>query len=137
MSYVILVSDARTVLNDLAAVLDDGTNEIVELSAGTDVRRAVTDDPPDLLIADCQIRNMGGIAVCHDLKLEESGGRIPHVPVLVLLDRRADVFLAKRCGAEGYLVKPYDPVRLGRAVDALLAGGTYYDATYTPAPVST
>lgn len=132
MSYVVIVSDARTVLNEIRSVLDDGVNEIVELFTGPEVRSTVASDAPDLVIADCQIQNMGGIAVCHDLKLEESGGRIPHVPVLLLLDRRPDVFLAKRSGAEGYLIKPLDPIRLRKAVNALLAGDTYFDTTYTP-----
>ena len=47
------------------------------------------------------------------------------MPVLMLLDRRPDVFLARRSGAEGWLVKPLDPLRLRRAVTALLDGGTY------------
>jgi DNA-binding NarL/FixJ family response regulator len=132
MAYVVIVSDARSVLDEIRAVLDDGENEIVELLTGQEVRGAVALDAPDLVIADCQIQNMGGIAVCHDLKLEESGGRIPPVPVLLLLDRRADVFLAKRSGAEGYLLKPLDPMRLRKAIEALLNHENYADDTYMP-----
>lgn len=136
MAYVVIVSDARTVLDEVRTVLDDGENEITELYRGQDVRGVVVDDPPDLVIADAQIQNMGGVAVCLDLKLEESGNRIPHVPVLILLDRRADVFLAKRSGAEGYLVKPLDPIRLRRAISALLADGTFYDSSFMPITVT-
>jgi DNA-binding response OmpR family regulator len=64
--------------------------------------------------------------------LEEGADRIDHVPVLMLLDRRADVFLARRSAADGWLVKPLDPIRLRRAVHALLAGDTYYDTTDLP-----
>jgi DNA-binding NarL/FixJ family response regulator len=53
----------------------------------------------------------------------------------MLLDRRPDVFLAKRSGAEGWLVKPLDPLRLRRATAALLGGGTYFDDSYQPVPV--
>ena len=52
--------------------------------------------------------------------------------MLVLLDRRPDVFLAKRAAAEGYLVKPLDPIRLRRAVTALLAGETFHDESFRP-----
>ncbi|HUZ21377.1 MAG TPA: response regulator [Acidimicrobiales bacterium] len=129
---VVIVSDAPSVIDEVRAVVDDGENEIVELRDGAQVRDVVEYDPPDLVITDCQVQNMGGIAVALDLKLEESGGRIPHVPVLVLLDRRPDVFLAKRAAAEGYLVKPLDPIRLRRAVTALLAGGTFHDESFRP-----
>ena len=54
----------------------------------------------------------------------------------MLLDRRADVFLARRSGAEGWVVKPLDPIRLGRAVQTLLDGGTYQDDAYRPVTVS-
>jgi DNA-binding NarL/FixJ family response regulator len=49
------------------------------------------------------------------------------------LDRRPDVFLARRCGANGWLLKPLDTIRLRNAVKALLAGGTYHDRTGAPA----
>lgn len=115
-------------------MLDDGEHEIRELSSGAAVRRNVEADPPDLVVTDCQVGNMGGIAICMDLKLEESGGRLPYVPVLILLDRRADVFLARRSGAEGWLVKPLDPLRLRRAAQALLNDETYEDESFKPVP---
>jgi DNA-binding response OmpR family regulator len=134
VAKLLLVSDARTVLEELSAVLDDGEHEIRELSSGAAVRRNVEADPPDLVVTDCQVGNMGGIAICMDLKLEESGGRLPYVPVLILLDRRADVFLARRSGAEGWLVKPLDPLRLRRAAQALLNDETYEDESFKPVP---
>ncbi len=132
MAYVVIVSDARSVLDEIRSVLDDGETEIVELMTGQEVRAVVAQDAPDLVIADSQIQNMGGVAVCHDLKLEESGNRIPRVPVLLLLDRRADTFVAKRSGAEGFLVKPLDPMRLRKAIEALLNDENYWDETYMP-----
>lgn len=84
------------------------------------------------MILDLQIGNMGAMATCLDLRLEESGGRLDHIPVLMLLDRRPDVFLARRSEAEGWLVKPLDPIRLRKAIRALLAGGTYHDESYRP-----
>ena len=61
------------------------------------------------------------------LRLDESTGRVPHVPLLMLLDRFADVHLARRSGADGWLVKPLDPLRLRRAVRAVIRGGTYHE----------
>ncbi len=80
---------------------------------------------PDLAIFDLQIGSMGGMAVTMALRLDESAGVVAHVPVLMLLDRVADVHLARRSGADGWLVKPLDPLRLRRAADAILAGGVY------------
>jgi hypothetical protein len=43
----------------------------------------------------------------------------------MLLDRTADVHLARRSAVDGWLVKPLDPLRLSRAVTTVLAGGGY------------
>jgi DNA-binding response OmpR family regulator len=131
---VIIAADSRSVLDDVRAMLDDDETEIVEVTDGADVRGAVAEDETDLVIADFQVGNMGAMAICLDLRLEESGGRLDYVPVLLLCDRRADVFLAKRSSADGYLVKPLDPIRLRKSINALLAGGTYYDESYRPVP---
>lgn len=87
MDLILIVSDSDSVLEELRSALEDGETEIRELRSGEQVRPAVEDDPPDVLITDLQVGNMGGMAICLDIHLEESGGRIPHVPVLILLDR--------------------------------------------------
>ncbi len=135
MARIVIVADTSAVLAEVRAALDDGESSIVELRSGTAVRAEVALDPPDLVVTDFQVQSMGGVAVALDLKLEESGGRLPHVPVLVLLDRRADVFLAKRSAAEGYVVKPLDPIRLRRAARSLLEGGTFHDDSFRPLSV--
>jgi DNA-binding NarL/FixJ family response regulator len=135
MANILLISDATVVLDELLAVVDNGENEVTSLRNADRLRTTVDTTEPDLVITDCQVQSMGGIAICLDLKLEESGGRLPHVPVLILLDRRADVFLANTAAAEGFLVKPLDPIRLRLAVEALLAGGTYRDESYKPITV--
>ena len=70
-----------------------------------------------------------------DVKTEDAG-RLIGCPVLLVLDRRPDVFLARRSGAEGWIVKPLDPIRLRRAATALLDGHTWHDTSFTPDPVA-
>jgi DNA-binding NarL/FixJ family response regulator len=70
------------------------------------------------------------------VRLEADAGRLDPCPVLLVLDRRPDVFMARRSGAEGWILKPLDPIRLGKAVAALLGGGTWHDTSFTPDPVA-
>ncbi len=135
MAHVLVASDADWVRDEVRQVLSRGHHSVQESTVGTDLLRAVRDRPPDLAVLDFQMGNMGAVAMCADLHLEEGAGRLPPVPVLMLLDRRADVFLARRSNADGWLVKPLDPIRLRKAVEALLAGGTYFDATDRPETV--
>jgi DNA-binding NarL/FixJ family response regulator len=129
---VIIASDAEWVLDEVAAVLGGADDTVREITTGPEVLPAVVERKPDLVVLDLQIGNMGAMATCLDLRLDESAGRIEHVPVLFLLDRRADVFLARRADAEGWVIKPLDPIRLGAAIRALLAGGRYEDESYRP-----
>ena len=131
-----MVSDSSHVREEVIASLPDTGITVRELNHGADVLPAVLEKKPDLVILDQQIGRMGGMATTLDLHLEAGAGRAPHVPVLQLLDRRADVFLARRSDAEGWVVKPIDPLRLGRAISALLAGGTYHDDAYRPPTVA-
>jgi len=132
---VLIASDAPWVREDVKSVLDSSQDTVREVTRGQHVLPAVLERTPDLAVVDLQIGKMGGMATVMDLRLEEGAGRLDHVPVLMLLDRRADVFLARRSGAEGFLIKPLDPMRLSRAVRAVLAGGTYEDPAYAPETV--
>jgi DNA-binding response OmpR family regulator len=133
---VLIASDAAWVVDDVRAVLSEPEVSVRTVSAGAAVLPAVRAGLPDLVVLDLQIGNMGGMATCLDLRLEESAGRLPHVAVLMLLDRRADVFLARRAQADGWVVKPLDAIRLRRAVRSLLAGGSYADESYRPPDVT-
>lgn len=116
-------------------MLEGGENKVREVASGLAVLEAVRQGGVDLVVADMQMGSMGAMAVCLDLRLEESMGAVEHVPVLMLLDRRPDVFLARRANAEGWLVKPLDPLRIRRSAARLLSGGTYHDESYQPVPV--
>jgi DNA-binding NarL/FixJ family response regulator len=130
---VVIASDEAWVREEVRSVLSGQPDvQVLELASGPEVVAAVRASEPDLVIVDSQMGNMGAMATCLELRLDESADRIVHVPVLMLLDRRADVFLARRSQAEGWLVKPLDPIRLRRAVTAVLAGGTYEDAAFRP-----
>lgn len=130
---ILIVSDSAEVRAEVAAVLDTSSDRVREATSGPAAIAACRDTLPDLVICDLQVGSMGGMAVTLELRLEESGGRLGFVPVLLLLDRRADVFIARRSEADGWLVKPLDPIRLRRAVTALLADESYHDDSYRPA----
>ena len=122
---MLLATDADWIHEEVDAAIAGDDIEVLRVRQGVDVLPTVHAGAPDLVVLDLQIGNMGGMASCMDLRLDESVGRLEHVPVLMLLDRDADVFLAERCDADGWIVKPIDPFRLRRAAAALLAGGTW------------
>ncbi len=121
MSTILVAADAKWVRDLVKSACTGPRQRVLEVTRGQDVRDLVGEQGPDLVVLDMQIANMGGLAVAIDLRLEGAAGRIPDVSILLLLDREADRFLAKRVDADAELVKPVDPGTLQRAVDALLA----------------
>ena len=130
---LLIASDAEWVVDEVRAAAEEPGTTVRWVRSGSSVAQAIEDTAPDLVVLDLQIGNMGGMATCVHLHLEAEAGRLPVVPVLMLLDRRADVFLARRSSAEGFVVKPLDAIRLRKAVTALLAGKRYEDPTGAPA----
>ena len=124
MPDVLLATDADWIADDVEAALG-GDHRVLRVRRGSDVPGEVSRLRPGLVILDLQIGNMGGMATCMSLRLEAGAGRLPSVPILMLLDRADDEFLAKRSDADGWLVKPADAFRLRRAATALLDGGQW------------
>ena len=127
MPHVLIAADAEWLIDDVRSALEGPDTTFAICRTGQAVNVAATQQAPDLAILDLQIGNMGGMAVCMTLRLDESGGRLPHIRVLMLLDRVADLFLARRAGAEGWLIKPLDSLRLRRAATTIMGGGTIYE----------
>lgn len=118
--HILVATDADHVLDDITAALGGPDTSFTVCREGRSVATAVSQRTPDIAVLDLQIGSMGGMAVTMALRLDESSGLAPHVPVLMLLDRAADLHLAKRSAADGWLVKPLDALSLQRSVDAIL-----------------
>ncbi len=125
MPRVLLATDADWIHEEVDASIAGDDIEVLRVRQGVEVLPAVHAGAPDLVVLDLQIGNMGGMAACMGIRLDESVDKLPHVPVLMLLDRDADVFLAERCDADGWVVKPLDPLVLRSAATAILGGGTW------------
>ncbi|MCU1398147.1 MAG: putative two-component response regulator [Acidimicrobiales bacterium] len=118
--HVLIATDAQWVVDEIVAALSGPETSFTVCRNGRDVTGVVKARTPDLAILDLQSGSMGGMAVTMNLRLDESSGALPYIPVLMLLDRTADVFLAKRSGADGWLIKPLDALKIQRAVSAIL-----------------
>ena len=136
MTTILVAAEAKWVRDQVRSAFVSPGQEVVEVTRGQDVRAKVAELEPDLVVLDLQIGNMGGMAACMSIRLEEGIGNLPRLPVLMLLDRHDDVFLADRSDAEGWLIKPLDAFRLRRACAALLVGDQVREGVETPAEVT-
>ena len=120
MAKILVASDGQWVRDLVKSAFVGPGQQVIEVSRGQDVRDTVAREEPDLVILDMQIGNMGGVATALDLRLEAAAGRVPDVSILLLLDREADRFLAKRASADAELMKPVDAGMLRRAAKQTL-----------------
>ena len=123
--HILIAADADWVVNEVKAALESPSTSFQVLSNGRHVVRAVREQTPDIAILDMQVGTMGGMAITMDLRLDQSSGALPKVPILMLLDRIADIHMARRSGADGWTIKPLDALRLRKAVREIASGGCY------------
>lgn len=127
MPDVLIATDADWIYDEVDAALSDESTHVLRTRTGRSVADAVREHDPALVVLDLQIGNMGGIATFLHLDQEAEDDRLPTVPVLLLLDRPADVPMARRVGVDGWLIKPLDAFRIRRAAGALLDGTTFHE----------
>lgn len=123
MSKVLLVADAAWVQNQVAAALSDSGTEVREV---TDPRTAVdevVDFEPDAIIIDMQIGSMGGMAIARAIREAEYVSNLADIPLVLLLDRAADAFLAKRASAHAWLTKPITAQDLRATLERVQGAG--------------
>lgn len=80
-------------------VVDDAREASAELSAWT----------PAVLVVDLLTGSAGGFALGSDLAQDR---RLSGVPMLMLIDRHQDEWLARRAGADAVRIKPVDAAEL-------------------------
>ena len=136
MPDVLVVTDSGNLYRDVRSVIEQLGAVSRWVRSGHEVLGSLQERAADLVVTDIQVGSMGGFAIAMELLLEAGAGRLAPTPLLVLLDRRADVFLARRTGVAGWLVKPLDPLRTRDAVQAILSGGQYHDPTFAPLPAT-
>jgi CheY-like chemotaxis protein len=73
---------------------------------------------PSIVVVDMQTGNAGGYAMARNIA---ETSRLARVPVLILLERDHDAWLAKAAGATAYRTKPLHPGQLARDATALAA----------------
>jgi len=119
---ILVYSDDRTVRQQVRLALgrrvagDLPELEIYEVATMPAALAAVDAGGLDLLILDGEATPMGGLGLCKQLKDEVA--ECP--PVLVLIIRVADSWLATWSRADAVSMYPIDPVRLPAAVADLL-----------------
>jgi DNA-binding response OmpR family regulator len=113
---VLVVTDAVWVENDVRASLTDPGTVVYRVADPSLAVEAAIEHSPDVAVIDLQVGSKGGMAVVRALRAAVDSGAIVSVRTVLLLDRDADHFLARRAGADAAVVKPFTAQDLRAAV---------------------
>lgn len=124
MTSILLIADADWVRNDISAAIADPGTSLTSVDDPDEGVSLAAERRFDLIAIDMQIRSTGGMATVRMFKDAMFRNEISRVPVVLLLDRSADVFLAKRAGADAHLLKPFTSQQLRAVMSDLLTEGS-------------
>lgn len=119
MPRALLVTDATWVANEVRAALGVGDWHIEALDDPALAVDRVTSGFYHAVIVDMQVGSMGGMAVIRAIRQATVQRHKPRM--VLLLDRIADRFIAKRSGADAAVIKPINAAELRRALDPTTA----------------
>ncbi len=106
MVRILVVTDADEVRDFVVGALQRRGYATFATSDPREVFAMVKEKKPDIVVTDSQVGSMGFTAITRPIKSAERAGEIDPVSVVALLDRAADIFLARRTGADAWLVRP-------------------------------
>jgi DNA-binding response OmpR family regulator len=121
MTTILVVTDEVWVRNEVHAGLTDPGFTLIDHTDPTTAAETAKSAGADAVIVDLQIGSMGGMAVTRAIRHATSSGDDKGTPVVMLLDRSADAFLAGRAGADGWLAKPFTSHQLMTELGPLVA----------------
>lgn len=116
MESILLVTDSHWVRNEVESAIIEPTTSLVHVEDPRTVVAVAALNPPSVYLVDMQVGSMGGMAITRAIKAAASNGEVADRPVVLLLDRSADEFIAKRAGADRWIVKPFTAQALRSAM---------------------
>ncbi|NND04119.1 MAG: response regulator [Acidimicrobiia bacterium] len=121
MTRTLVVTDAAWTRNDVHAALTSPDYELIDHEDPRTVANVVADGDFDAVVVDLQVSSKGGMAVTRAVRENTTVRGDDATPVVLLLDRAADTFLAGRSGAAAWVIKPFTAQELRGAVDGAVA----------------
>ena len=122
MSLVLVVTDEPWVRNEVHAALTEPTYILIDHDDPATAAAKAAEEQVDVVVADLQVGAMGGMAMVRAVRHgDEQAGR-EFTPVVMLLDRAADAFLAKRAGAAGWVTKPFTTAMIREVLEQATGG---------------
>jgi two-component system chemotaxis response regulator CheY len=117
---VLTVDDSRTMRDMLMLALSEAGYRVIQAEDGIHGLEVLQSERPDVIVTDINMPRMDGFGFIEGVRGDD---RYRVVPILVLTTEsdaeKKD--RARRAGATGWIIKPFDPVKLITAIRRVAA----------------
>ena len=119
--HVLVRAGIRSLLEKIATVEVSG-----EAGNGREALEIIAREPQDIVLMDIAMKDMNGLETTSRITKE-----FPNIKVLILSMLAKEDFVAQalRSGAKGYLLKDAATEELEKAIQTVMAGGTYLSSS--------
>lgn len=120
---IMIVDDEPGLRRLLNLLFSNAGYRVIEANSGAECLMHLANQVPDLIVLDIMMPDLDGREVCQRIRRDNS-----QVPILMLTARTQprDVVMGLDCGADDYMLKPFDMDELLARVRALLRrSGTF------------
>ena len=107
VNEILIAEDSATQALNLQFLLEEAGYRVVVARHGKDALAAARQRPPAMLITDIVMPEMDGYELCNAFKTTPA---LHHIPVMLLttLSHPLNVINGLKCGADSFVVKPYN-----------------------------
>jgi CheY-like chemotaxis protein len=84
---------------------------------GENIMDIITQTPPDMILLDIQMKGIDGGTICQLIKTNKTTSGIP---ILMFSANENIASITHRCGADGYIKKPFEPGQFRQTIQQIL-----------------
>jgi two-component system chemotaxis response regulator CheY len=117
---VLTVDDSRTMRDMLRLALAQAGFEVLQAEDGLQGLEVLDSERPDVIVTDINMPRMDGFGFIQGVRSDERNRAIP-ILVLTTESDGEKKLRARQAGATGWIVKPFDPVKLVDAIRRVAA----------------
>jgi DNA-binding response OmpR family regulator len=112
---IVIIEDDLAILEILAEVFQSAGYEVITYEDKNSIKGIII-NRPDVVLLDNKLRDGFGYELCRDIK---NNDLTKHIPVILTSGYDDLENLAKACGADGYVAKPFDLAALVQMANEL------------------
>lgn len=114
---VLVVEDEDSIRKFIKINLERENFQVIEATSGEEALERINDFNIDVLVLDVMLPKINGFEVCKNIR-----EKYPKIGIIILtaLGQDSDKITGLGCGADDYMIKPFNPIELVLRIKAVL-----------------